>query len=65
MNIANYLRAAFYRTPVRYTFPKFYVIIDITYIRLIFYNCKIRLRNRKNFAKDRSKFLVKRWFSLN
>ena len=36
---------------VHYTFPKF---IDIRYFRAIFYYCKIRPRNRKNFPIDRS-----------
>ena len=48
--------------PVHYTFPKFYLMIDNWYFRVIFYYCKIRPRNRKNFAIDSSKFLVRRWF---
>ena len=37
------------------------MMIDIKYFRVIFYYCKIRPGNRKNFTIDRSKFLVKRW----
>ena len=48
--------------PAHYTFPKFYLMIDNWYFRVIFYYCKIRPRNRKNFAIDWSKLLVKRWF---
>ena len=48
--------------PVHYTFPKFYLMIDNLYFRVIFYYCKIRPRNRKNFATDWSEFLLKRWF---
>ena len=51
---AKFLRIAF--------FPKFYVMIDIWYFRVISYYCKIRRRNRKNFTIDRSKFFVKGWF---
>ena len=40
-------------------------MIDIRYFRVIFWYCKIRPHNRKNFAIDRSKILVKRWFFLN
>ena len=47
--------------PVHYTFPKFYVMIDNWYFTVIFYYCKIRSGNRKNFAIDISKFLLKRW----
>ena len=50
--------------PVYYTFPKFYLMIDNWYCRVIFYYCKIRPRNRKNFAIDWSKFLMKRWFFI-
>ena len=45
VNIAKFLRTAFYRSPCYYTFPKFYVIIDIRYFRVTFYS-------RKNFAID-------------
>ena len=54
----------FYRRPVYYTFPKFYLMIDNWYFRVIFNYCKIRPPNRKNFVIDQSKFLVKGWFFL-
>ena len=38
-------------------FRNFYLMIDNWYFRVIFYYCKIRPRNRKNFAIDRSKFV--------
>ena len=47
------------------TFPKFYVMIDIIYFKVIFYYGRIRSRSRKNFTIDRSKRLVNRCFFLN
>ena len=38
------------------------LMIGNLYFRVMFYQCKIRPRNRKNFAIDRSEFLQKRWF---
>ena len=38
-------------------FRKLCLIIDNWYCRVIFYHCKIRPRNRKNFVIDRSKFV--------
>ena len=38
-------------------FWNFYLIIDNSYFRFTFYYCKIRLRNRKNFAIDGPKFV--------
>ena len=63
--LQSFYEQLFYRTPVSYTFSKFYVMIDTRYSRVLFYYCKIRPRNRKNFMIDESKFLVKRWFILN
>ena len=40
-------------------FRNFYLMIDNWYFRVIFYYCKIRPRNRKNFAIDRSKFVFR------
>ena len=48
--------------PVHYTFPNIYLMVDNWYFRVMFYYCKIRPRNRKNFGIYCSKFLVKRWF---
>ena len=48
--------------PVHYTFPNIYLMVDNWYFRAMFYYCKIRPRNRKNFGIYCSKFLVKRWF---
>ena len=48
--------------PVHYTFLKFFLMIDNWYFRVIFYFCKISPRNRKNFATDWLRILVKRWF---
>ena len=58
-----FLKISQYST-VHYTFPKFYLMIDNWYFRVIFYYCQIRPCNRKNFAIDWSKFLVERWFKL-
>ena len=55
----------FYRRPVHYTFTKFYLIIDNWDFRVIFYYFEIMPCNRKNFAVDRWKYLVKRWFFSN
>ena len=41
------------------TFQNFYLMIDNWYFRVIFYYCKIRLRNRKKLAIDRSKFVFR------
>ena len=41
------------------TFRNFYLMIDNGYFRVMFYYCKIRPRNRKNFAIDRSKFVFR------
>ena len=41
------------------TFRNFYLMIDHWYFRVIFYYCKIRLRNRKKLAIDRSKFVFR------
>ena len=40
------------------SFSKMYSMVDIWYFIVIFYYSKIRSHNRKNFATDRSKFLV-------
>ena len=40
-------------------FQNFYLMIDSWYFRVIFYYCKIRPRNRKNFAIDRSKLVFR------
>ena len=48
-------KSSFFRTLVYYTFPKFYVMIDNRYFRVIFNYYKIRPHNRKNFAMDGSK----------
>ena len=61
MNIARF----FYGTFVHCTSPKLYVMMDIRYLKVKFYYCKIRPRSRKNFTIDRSKFLVKICFFLN
>ena len=61
MNIARF----FYGTSVHCTSPKLYVMMDIRYLKVKFYYCKIRPRSRKNFTIDRSKFLVKICFFLN
>ena len=53
---SEYCEQLFYRRPVHYTFPKF--LFD-WYFRVMFYYCKIRPRNRKNFAIDRSKFVFR------
>ena len=52
-------------TSVHYTSPKFYVMMDIRYLKVVFCYCKIRPRSRNNFTIDQSKFLVKRCFFLN
>ena len=65
MNIARFLKTAFYGTPVQYTFLKFYVMMNIRCLKVTFYYCKIMPRSGKNFMIDRSKFLVKRCFFLN
>ena len=66
VNIAKYSRIAFlYRTHIHYIFPRFYVMIDIRYFRVIFYYYKIRAHNKKDFATDQSKFLLKGWIFLN
>ena len=61
VNIVIFLRTAFNRTPLHCIVPKFYVIIDIRCFRVIFYYCKIRPSNRKNFTIDQLKILMKRW----
>ena len=45
--------------------PKFYVMMDIRYLKVIFCYCKTRPRSRKNFTIGRSKFFVKRCYFLN
>ena len=52
-------------TSVHYTSPKFYVIMDIRYLKVVFCYCKIRPKSRNNFTIDQLKFLVKRCFFLN
>ena len=61
MNIARFLKtASFCNTCSLYTFSKFFAMMNIRCLKVIFYYCKIRPRGRKNFMTDRSKFLVKR-----
>ena len=58
VNIAKVLWTAFILK------TNFYLMIDKWYYRVIFYYCKIRARNRKNVAIDRSK-LVFRYFIIS
>ena len=46
MNIARFLKTAF-------SGPRFYVMMDIRYLKVIFYYCKIRPYRKKNFTIDR------------
>ena len=56
VDIAKCLRTAFLlKTCSLYH----YLMIDNWYFRVIFYYCKIRPRNRKNFAIDRSKLVFR------
>ena len=53
-------RKSFFTEHLPVHFPEFYVRIGIRYSRVAFYYCKIKPRNRKNLAVDRSKFPMKR-----
>ena len=60
VNIAKILRTAFFIEDLLIIpFRNFYLMIDNWYFRVIFYYCKIRPRNRKNFSIDRSKFVFR------
>ena len=50
VNIVKSLRSVFYWRPVHYTTINFYLMVDNWYFRVIFYYCKIRPHNRKNFV---------------
>ena len=50
VNIVKFLRTVFYWRPVHYTTINFYLMVDNWYFRVIFYYCKIRPHNWKNFA---------------
>ena len=52
VNLAKFLRTAFYWRLVHYTIINFYLMVDNWYFRVILYYCKIGPRNRKNFAVD-------------
>ena len=58
VNIAKFLRIAFLLKACSLSIIN-YMMIDNWYFRVIFYYCKIRPRNRKNFAIDRSKFVFR------
>ena len=58
VNIVKFLRTAFLlKICSLYTIINFYLMIGNWYFRVIFHYCKIRPRNRNNFAIDRSKFV--------
>ena len=57
VNIAKFLRAAFLLKTCSSYNCKF--LFDNSYFRVVFYYCKIRPPNRKNFAIDRSKFVFR------
>ena len=63
--LQDFWKQLFYGTPVDHTSPKFYGLMDIRYLKVIFCCCKIRAPSGKKFTIDRSKFLVKRCFFLN
>ena len=63
MNITRFIKTALlWNTCSLYFSEIWYLVLGITYAKVIFWYCKIRPRSRKNFTLDRSKFIVKRCF---
>ena len=63
MNIARFLKKAFLWNTYSLYFPKFYVMMDIRYLKVIFCYCKIRPHSRENFTIDDQNFLWRNFFS--